>query len=405
MFERFIAKRYVKSKRRLSFITIIARVSMLGVSVGVASLIVVLSVFNGFSSLAKKLMLSAEPHLQIKIVEKISDDEKSKIDDFLRKNSEVNFYYKYVEGKAIVGTEKHFEILTLKGIEESKFNSEKLPIKKYLSHGTNEIKEKRIFIALTNAIKLNARIGDKIKVTSFQSLEKSAVTLSLPKIADLRVAGIFSSPNNNLNANLVFANYNDVKFLFNKKNRLTGYDVFLNNYKNADKVKAAILKLNLGGVQTVTWQENHKQLFNMMKLERFAAFLLLTLIIAVASFNILNSLTMSVTVKQKDIAVLRSIGVTKKSIRKIFIIEGLIIGIKGTLFGFALGMSIFFAQLHFKIYKLDATKYVIDALPVKLDFVDILATLLISVLLAAVSAIYPAKQAVKTNIIEAIKWE
>ena len=262
-----------------------------------------------------------------------------------------------------------------------------------------------VFISLSNAVKLNARLGDEIKLTTFQSLEKSAIMLAPPKVADLRLAAIFSTPNNELNANYVFANIDDVKFLFDRKNRLSGIDVFLKDYRKAGALKTKLERLGLKNLRIVTWEDNHKRLLNMMKLERFFAFLLLSLIIFVAGFNILSSLTMSVTVKQKDIAVMRAFGVTQKSIKRIFLFEGLMIGIKGTFWGFVIGMAIYLAQYYFKIYPLDATKYVVDALPVKLDWFDLLATLTVSLALSVFAGVYPAKQAVKLNIIDAIKWE
>ena len=221
----------------------------------------------------------------------------------------------------------------------------------------------------------------------------------------MHLAAIFSTPNNSLNANYVFANIDDVKFLFDRKNRLSGIDVFLKDYRNAGALKIKLGRLGLKNLRIVTWEDNHKRLLNMMKLERFFAFLLLSLIIFVAGFNILSSLTMSVTVKQKDIAVMRAFGVTQKSIKRIFLFEGLMIGIKGTFWGFVIGMAIYLAQYYFKIYPLDATKYVVDALPVKLDWFDLLATLTVSLALSVFAGVYPAKQAVKLNIIDAIKWE
>ncbi len=403
-FEKFIARRYMKSKRRLSFITIIARASVLGVSVGVAALIVVLSVFNGFGELAKKLMLSAEPHIQVKFSSHIPLDEQKRIENFLKKNSDVDYFYKYVEGKILLGNEKRFTALTLKGIESEIFNSEKFGIKKYLTNKTN-LSRKQIYIALTNAIKLNAGLGEKFKLTSFQSLEKTALTFAQPRVAELTLAGIYNTPNNDLNANIVFADLNDVKFLFDRKNRLSGYDIFLSDFSAAENLKKMMQKLQIKNAVIKTWADNHKQLFAMMKLERFSAFFLLALIVAVASFNILSSLTMSVTVKQKDIAVMRAFGATKNSVRKIFMLEGLLIGIKGTLAGFIAGLLIYFAQLQFKIYPLDASKYIIDALPVKLDFIDVAATLFVSLVLTVFAAIYPAKQAARINLSEAIKWE
>ncbi len=404
MIERFIVKRYLQSKRRLSFITIISRFSMLGVSVGVAALLIVLAVFNGFGSIAKKMLISAEPHIQISFKKNPTNSEIQNLTELLRNNSKIKTYYKFVEGKVILSTSNGFKVLKIKGIEDSIFNSSNFGLKKYVSNKLIT-KKKKLYISLTNAIKMNLHIGEDVKLTTFQSLEKSAVTLSFPKIAMLKIAGIFSTPNNELNSNLIFASYNDVKFLFSKKNRLSGFDILLKDYKQAATVKKELKKLFPENLTIKTWGDNHKQLLNMMKIERLSAFILLSLIIAIATFNILSSLTMSVIVKQKDIAVMRAFGVTKKSIKKIFLWEGLLIGIKGTFYGFLGGMLLYFAQLNFKIYPLDPTKYILDALPVKLDFIDISLILLTSLGLSFLSALYPSKEAAKVNINEAIKWE
>ena len=142
-----------------------------------------------------------------------------------------------------------------------------------------------------------------------------------------------------------------------------------------------------------------------MQIEKLVAYLILSLIIAVATFNILGSLTMSVMQKKRDIGILRSMGVTKKSIKRIFMYEGLLIGIIGTVAGLLLGYFICFLQINYKIYSLDPTRYKIDALPVQLIVSDFIIITFISLLLSYFASYFPAKRAAKVNPIKAIKWE
>ena len=404
MIEYFVAKRYMKSKRRLNFITVISRISVLGVSLGVAALIVVLSVFNGFGDLAKKMMLEAEPHLIIHFKKTPDKTEIGNIKKFLRDYNDVSSCYLFSQGKAIIGIGKSFDILTVTGVENDYYFSDKFRLKKY-SETESSAGKNSIAISLYTAIKLNARLGDTLGVTSFQNLEKSVTTFLTPRVIKPVVTMIFNTNNNRLNSKYVYMPLSKTKALFARKNRLAGISVFMKNFKNAGKLKSALLNKHFPFTEITTWEDTHKQLLTVMRIERWSAYLILSLIIAIASFNILSSLTMSVTVKQKDIGVMRSFGVSRKSIKKIFLIEGALTGLKGALLGFLIGFSIYLAQLYFHIYSLDATKYIIDALPVKLYFSDVLAITFMALFLAFLSALYPSTIAAKTNVIEAIKWE
>ncbi len=404
MIEYFVAKRYMKSKRRLNFITVISRISVLGVSLGVAALIVVLSVFNGFGDLAKKMMLEAEPHLTIHFAKTPDKTEIGSIKKFLRNYKGVSSYYLFSQGKAIIGIGKSFDILTVIGVEDSYYFSDNYRLKKY-SETESSAGKNSIAISLYTAIKLNARLGDTLGVTSFQNLEKSVSTFLTPRVIKPVITMIFNTRNNSLNSKYVYMPLSKTKALFVRKNRLAGISVFMKDFKNAGKLKSALSVKNFPFATITTWEDTHKQLLTVMRIERWSAYLILSLIIAIASFNILSSLTMSVTVKQKDIGVMRSFGVSTKSIKKIFLIEGALTGLKGALLGFLIGFSIYLAQLYFHIYSLDATKYIIDALPVKLYFSDVLAITFMALFLAFLSALYPSTIAAKTNVIEAIKWE
>ena len=172
-----------------------------------------------------------------------------------------------------------------------------------------------------------------------------------------------------------------------------------------DLIKNKILEKFGPDLIVNSWYDLHKDLYRVMLIERWAAYILLSLIIAVAAFNILSSLTMSVLEKKKDIGVLRSMGTTSGTIKKIFMFEGMLIGVIGTILGLTIGLFICYLQINFNIYPLDASKYVIDTLPVQVKLSDILAVTIMSLLLTFFASKYPANKALKTEIIDAIKWE
>ena len=154
-----------------------------------------------------------------------------------------------------------------------------------------------------------------------------------------------------------------------------------------------------------TWYDFHKELYTVMKVERWSAYIILCLIVAVATFNILGSLSMSVIEKKRDIGILRSMGASEKSITKIFMYEGLLIGIIGTLAGLLIGYFICYLQLHYNIYPLDPTQYKIDSLPLQIRISDFFFVAGASMLLTFLASLFPAKRAAKVNPLEAIKWE
>ncbi len=149
----------------------------------------------------------------------------------------------------------------------------------------------------------------------------------------------------------------------------------------------------------------HKDFYDVMQIERWAAFILLMLIISVATFNILGSLTMSVIEKRRDIGILRSMGARKKSILRVFMFEGILIGTIGTVLGLILGLLVCYLQIEFKLYPLDPLRFRIDAIPVKLQTTDLIIIPIVSMLLSFLASLYPAKRAVKLNVIDSIKYE
>ena len=164
-------------------------------------------------------------------------------------------------------------------------------------------------------------------------------------------------------------------------------------------------KYGNSSIKIETWYDLHEELYGMMMIERWVAYILLCLIIAVATFNILGSLTMSVVEKQKDIGILRAMGTTENSIRKIFMLEGILVGIIGTVLGSLIGLGVCYLQINYNIYPLDPTKYIIDSLPMQVRVSDTIIIIITSLILSLLAAVYPAKKAAKTSLIDSIKWE
>jgi len=185
-----------------------------------------------------------------------------------------------------------------------------------------------------------------------------------------------------------------------------GYEAKLTDTDYSASVKNMLEeRLNKNDFTISTWYDFHQELYSVMQIERWTAYIILSLIIAVATFNILGSLSMSVIEKQRDIGILRSMGVREKSILKIFMFEGILIGVIGTIIGVLLGYLICYIQINFNIYPLNPAQYKIDALPVELRVSDFFFISGASMLLSFLASLYPAKKAAKVNPINAIKWE
>ncbi len=408
MIEFFVAKRYLRAKHKLNFITIISLLSTLGITIGVAALIIVLSVFNGFGSLVTSIMVSFDPHIRISVKDEKGFSQINSVREVLSKTENVSSYSPFVEGKAILLNKKSYEIVNLKGIE-NKTNDDSWGVASKIISGKFDLKENtydKIILGIPLALRLSSRIGDTITVTSAYNIEKTITSLSIPQTRKFIVAGIFESNNRDYDASYVFTSVSSAQKLFGLRGKITGYELRLNNFKQAESVKENLIKkidTNLFSVNT--WYDLHKQLYNVMQIERWAAYILLCLIIAVATFNIFASLTMTVIEKKKDIGVLRAMGVNKNSILRIFMFEGILVGAIGTFIGIVLGLLVCYVQIKYNFYPLDSSKYIINALPVEIRWTDILAIGGMAMFLAVIASLYPAKRAAKTIIIEAIKYE
>ncbi len=408
MFEYFIAKRYLRSKHKLNFITIISLLSTMGIAIGVAALIVVLSVFNGFGSLVTSILVSFDPHLRVSIVDEKGFASIDSVSKTLSKIDAVKNYYPFIDGKAILLNRQTYEIINLKGIKISDSRGKDWGVATKIISGKFDIEDNsnKIILGLPLALRLSARVGDTISVTSAYNIGRTIATLSIPQTRRFIVSGIFESSNRDYDLSYVFTSLSDAQRLFGLQNKISGYEILLNDFHDADKIKKKIsAELNPSLFTIDTWYDLHKELYDVMTIERWSAYILLCLIIAVATFNIFASLTMTVIEKKQDIGVMRSMGLKRDSVLRIFMFEGILVGIIGTVAGIAIGLLVCYLQMKYNFYPLDPTKYIIDAMPVEIRYTDILAIGLMAMLLSFLASLYPAKRAARTIIIESIKYE
>jgi lipoprotein-releasing system permease protein len=403
--EQFIAKRYFISKHKLNFITVITLISTAGITIGVASLIVVLSVFNGFGSLVENLLTSLDPDLKIESVSKWDANfDKSNQLELIREK--IKAISPYTIKRSLLESKYSQSVADLKGIEKSQFynlyDSNKINLYKSSSRDSST---PGIFLGVILANELQVQLDDTITVyvpSSINSFLSGFAPISKNRFV---VEGIFYSQNNQYDRSLAIIDLKDSFALIGgNDNLINGYEISLKNIDELDEVKKFI-KETLSDVIILEKYEIHKELFSVMKIERWVAYLLLSLIIAVATFNILSSLTMTVLEKKRDISIMKSLGISEKSILKIFLNEGAIIGAMGTILGLILGLLVCWLQLEFKIYPLDPTQYKIDSLPLEIQITDFFTVAFVSMSLSLLAAAFPSVRASKTNIIDGIKWE
>jgi lipoprotein-releasing system permease protein len=220
-----------------------------------------------------------------------------------------------------------------------------------------------------------------------------------------RITGIFESNNKDYDAGYAYISAAAAQKLFNLPGTYSGIDIRLDDFNGAEEAKAALVRELPADMTVSTWYDLHQSLYSVMKMERWSAYVLLCLIVLVATFNMLGSLTMAVIEKRRDIGVLKAMGMTPGGIVRIFMVEGLLIGVIGTALGIVIGLGVLLLQVRYQIFPLDPTVYIIPAIPVEIRWTDFLAITAASVGLSFVAAYYPARRAAATLPTEVLRWE
>ncbi|NUN07846.1 MAG: ABC transporter permease [Ignavibacteriaceae bacterium] len=402
--EKFIALRYLFSRHRVNFITIISYLSIAGIAIGTGALIVVLSVFNGFSSLVQSYLIGLDPHVRITLT---GDESKINPDSLFAEMSPVSGFTPIASGKAIVTRNKVVRIVNVNGVDHEAAKGV-YGLEEFILYGNYDLKDNvypKAMIGFLMAERLQLLPGDTIQLVSPSDIKKFMSALVFPPSRTFVISGIFLSNNNDYDANYIFTSLSSARSLFGVREEYPGIDIKLNDINLADQFKSEMEDKLGENYQVETWYDLHSDLYNVMQLERWVAYIILSLIIVVATFNILASLSMTVIEKSSDLGTLKALGLNDNSVYRIFIYQGLFVGVIGTFLGFVLSLAVYWLQVNYKFYPLDPLKYKIDALPMLLSFYDFITVGLASLILATLASVIPARNSLKIKILEAIRYE
>lgn len=413
-----IARRYLASRKEVSLISVITGISTLGVILGVAALVVVLSVMNGFYDLVRDLMVSIDPHVRI-----TSADERgvARVDSLVRVAMDVPHVESasaYVEGKALLvhdGTTASDQVMVVRGVDPEQWQDGQAA--QQMDLGTFDVAVRDgtagAVVSMRMAQRLGllpdseVRSGSTVGLLSAPLLERTVTQLlGSPPIQRFEVRGLYELQTG-FDENHVFISLSEAQRLFRMPERVTGVELRLDDLERAGAVKAQ-LQARLGTeVFTVqTWYDLKKSLYDVMQLEKWGASAILMLIVLVAAFNIVGSLTMVVIQKRRDIGVLQAMGVSRKNIRTIFLAEGLLIGVLGAGLGLVVGLGLVLLQKYFEVVPMaQAESFLIDAYPVSIHWADVALITAIALGLCVLAALYPAARAAAIEPAQAVQMD
>jgi lipoprotein-releasing system permease protein len=406
--EKLIAYRNLRPKKKEGFLKVISTFSFIGIMLGVAILIIVMSVMNGFRTDLTNKILGFNPHIIIKPYEssKIENIFINQINDSFEK-IEVRKSY---TGEAVVMVNDYTKGILAKGIDtDNKKNLDFL--KSILIEGTEEdFKSNELIIGKELAIDLNLKVGDKINLLS-SSLVNTPFG-NLPKQENYEIKGIFNSGFYEFDKNIIFLELSDSLIFFDKNNDDISLEIYLENPLEADVFKENIQKINTN-LYVYSWIDLNKSFFSALKVERNVMFIILTLIIVVAAFNIISGLTILIKNKTKEIAILKTMGLTNKSIIKSFFLTGFVIGLSATVAGTILGVLFshyiesirIFLSYVFNVEIFPNDIYFLDRMPSEINPVSIVIIFILALITTVLASLIPAMAISKMDPIKALKYE
>ena len=405
LLEKKIIFRYLKPKKKENFLNVISIFSFIGISLGVAVLIIVMSVMNGFRSELINKIVGFNAHAVIKPYEN-----KVLLNNNILKNLK-NFSNNIVisnNSEGIVLNKDYTKGILIRGYTNEDFK--KLDISKNDFKGNKNLYRKHISIGRELSSILNVNIGDKIVIMSPYGI--NTIVGSLPKQEAFIVDSIFHSGLIEYDQNVVFINILDLESLFNLNKRDRFIEIYLKKPEKISSAKEELMKLFPNDF-VYTWSDLNSSLFSALKIERNVMFIILSLIIIVAAFNIISGLTILVKNKTKDIAILKSIGVQNKSIKKIFFLIGIIIGLSATMFGVIIGItfSLYIEEIRvllstlFNISIFPEEIYFFSKMPSEINIPSIIFISIISTIITSVVSLYPAIKASNLDPVKSLKYE
>jgi len=416
-YEWFIGLRYLKAKRKQTFISIITVISIAGVMVGVMALIIVLSVMSGFEKTLKEKILGTQAHL---VVLKTGQEGMDHYDEVIQKTGEVKGVLAaapFIFSQVMLSSGSSVSGVVLKGIDPDREGKVTELANNLKAGRLQDLKEAQagdappIILGVELAKHLSVSPGDRIQVIS--PLGTMTPMGMMPKMKRHKVVGVFHSGMYEYDNSMAYISIESAQKFFGMESQVTGIQVKTDDLYRIKEIGRELRKKLGFPYWTKDWMEMNRNLFSALRLEKIAMFIILVLIVLVAAFNIISTLIMVVMEKHKDIAILKSMGASSKGILRIFMIEGLVIGVVGTTLGTLLGLLAAFNLekitgfvenlFGFKILASDV--YYIDKLPSQVNGPDVVIITATAILISLLATLYPSWRASRLDPAEALRYE
>lgn len=409
--ERRLSYRYLRSRKQTGFVSVIAGFSFLGIMLGVATLIIVMSVMNGFKDelLTRVLGINGQMGVYPAWGDTLTNYQERA--DRVKNVKGVSVVIPVVDGQVMASTEASSAGVMVRGMTADDFKNRDILMQKYQGADMGEFDGNTVILGYRLAAKMAVGTGDTITLVS----PKGNITAfgTIPKMKSYRVLGTFNSGMFEYDGNFIFMPLNSAQKFFMTGDNVSHLEIFTHKNTDVETVLDGVFDVAGEGAQVYDWRYTNQAFFNAIEVERNVMFLILTLIIVVAAFNMISGLIMLVKDKSKDIAILRTMGMTKGAVQRVFLMAGLIIGFTGTFAGLILGLLF--------SYNIDAIKewleglsgqelfsaeiYFLSHLPAKVDLTEVAVVVVMSLTLSLLATVYPSWKASRTDPVEALRYE
>ncbi len=410
-FELYVGLRYTRAKRRTHFISFISFISMIGIALGIWALITVMSVMNGFEKEIRGRILGAAAHIQVLGDPGLPDWEA--VAKAVKQHPEVVATAPFVQAQGLLSTGSAVRGVFVRGIVPELEDQVASFGRNMVSGSITALKpgEFGLVIGIGVARALGLRVGDRVTLISPQGQVTPAGLM--PRLKQFTVVGVFSLDHNEYDSALALARMEDAQVLYRMEGLVSGVRLKVRDLDMAPSLSREIARLAPREAFVTDWTQQNVNYFRAVQIEKRMMFIILTLIIAVAAFNLVSTLVMAVTDKHPDIAILRTLGASPRSIMQIFVVQGVVIGLVGTVLGVATGIGTALnidvvvpaIERAFNFQILSREVYYITELPSDLHWIDVIWVSLVSLVLSLIATLYPSWRASRVNPAEALRYE